>query len=266
MKKMILTIAIICFSSLLLNTGFVTAGAYEDRNAEQGQKALHSIDDLPELPLEALSLGGELGPAKTEPVITILPKEFVEPDKPTLPSDPKVTPHVDLPGRVVTHYWTRVTYPRVICHPPSALTDQVVKRVLQKQEKSDRRETSESKADQPQMRYYKLSNYQSKKLIINKPWFCTVHGGPWMATVVATQRCDGSGTDWRLEVSGLPELYMTWSGVWEDIPSGIYPNLGIFLDELHFEEKTSECCPGFDKCYATNSCIPVTVPCGPPEF
>ncbi len=38
MKKMILTIAIICFSSLLLNTGFVVADAKDDRDKERGQK------------------------------------------------------------------------------------------------------------------------------------------------------------------------------------------------------------------------------------
>ena len=228
----------------------------------------YSISDLPELPLEALALGGKLGPAKTEPVLTILPKEFVEPDKPTLPSDPEeVTPLCKASSYFERHYITQVTYPRVICYPNNAPTDQVMEQVFQEQEKLDRAETSKSKADLPRMRYYKLSNYQNKKL--NNPLFCTVHSGPWAATVVATQLCGNCGsltTKWVFEVSGLPQLYMEWYGFWEDIPSDIHPNLGIFLNDLHQVSENFFCCPGHIWCEATHSCIPQTVNCGSPQI
>lgn len=47
--------------------------------------AKYDINYLAELRLEALSLDSELGPATTEPILTILPKEFVNPKKPILP-------------------------------------------------------------------------------------------------------------------------------------------------------------------------------------
>lgn len=225
----------------------------------------YGIDDLPELPLEALSLGGEIGPAKTEPVLTILPKEFIEPDKPTFPSDTKTTQICKASSYYVRRYITQVTYPRVICYPNNALTDQVMKQVFQQQEELDTKEICRSKTDLPQMRYYKLSNYQGKKL--DNPFFCTVHGGPWAAIVFETQLCDCKGTTiWEFYVNSLPQLDMVWYGLWEDIPSDTHPNLGVFLNDLHQVNKDFNCCPGYTWCETTHSCIPQTVNCGPPQI
>jgi len=226
----------------------------------------YSINDLPELPLEALSLGGELGPAKTEPVFTILPKECVEPDKPTHPSDTKTAHICKASSYYVRLYTTQVTYPRVICYPNNAPTDQVMKQVFREQEKLTAKEPPRSKADLPQMRYYKLSNYQGIKL--DNPLFCTVHGGPWAARVFETQSCDcGKGsTKWEFYVNSLPQLYMEWYGFWEDIPSYIHPNLGVFLNDLHLLKEEFNCCPGYVWCETTHSCIPQTVNCKSPQI
>ena len=226
----------------------------------------YAISDLPELPLEALSLGGELGPAKTEPVLTILPREFVEPDKPTFPSDPKTTHICRASSYYVRRYITQVTYPRVICYPNNAPTDQVMQKVFKEQEVLDTKETPRSKADLPQIRYYKLSNYQNKKL--ENPIFCTVHGGPWAAIVIETQSCDceQGSTRWEFYVYSLPQLDMVWYGLWEDIPSDIHPNLGVFLNDLHLVNENFFCCPGYIWCETTHSCIPQTVNCKPPQL
>ena len=225
----------------------------------------YTIDDLPELPLEALSLGGELGSARTEPVLTILPEDFVQPDRPHIPSGPDIAHACKASSHYVRRHATQVTYPRVICYPNSPPSGEVIMRVFQELEAADAEGAPSSRADLPQTHYYKLSSYRNVQL--ENPMFCTVHGGPWAATVIETQSCDcnGDSTKWEIFVHGLPELYMLWFGKWEDIPSDTHPNLGIFLNDLHLVEEAFSCCPGYKWCETTHSCIPQTVNCRPPQ-
>ncbi len=221
----------------------------------------YAVSNLPELPLEALSLGGKLGPAQTEPVLTILPKAFKEPKKPSYPSGPKTAHVCKASSHYVRRYFTQVTYPRVICYPNDAPSDQVMQRVFREQEEQDRKKAPRSHAALPQSRYYKLSSHRNKKL--KSPMFCTVHGGPWAATAIETQSCDcePGSTRWEFDVAGLPQLHMVWFGFWEDIPVDLHPNLGVFLNDLHQVEEAFQCCPGYKWCETTHSCIPQTVNC-----
>ncbi len=225
--------------------------------------AKHDINYLPELPLEALSLDGELGPAKTEPVLTILPKEFVKPEKPTLPSDSKVA-HICLPSFDTRTYITQVTYPRVICYPNTPPDAQVIKRAILKQKEFDCDESEKSDIELGQMQYYKLSSYEGKNL--HSPIFCTLHSGPWaaLAREITSCNCYPSPSKWEFQVSGLPEIYLMWYGVWADIPSYVYPNLHVFINDLYLKNESFSCCSGYHWCKTTRSCIPVSVECRDP--
>ena len=115
----------------------------------------YTIDDLPELPLEALSLGGDLEPALTEPVLTIRPKTTVEPESKLPSSKPPSTLHCpSSSSHYVRKYLTQVTYPKVTCHPNNALTGSVVQQVLQERQNPSNENQHEQTTSSKQTQFY----------------------------------------------------------------------------------------------------------------
>jgi hypothetical protein len=224
----------------------------------------NTIDELPELPLESLSLGGSLEPAFTAPVLTIRPDSSAAPEgKNPSPRPPSTLHCPKSSSHYVKKYLTQVTYPRVICHPENELSTSVVQKVFQEHQGSPDDNATEQAVDSRQTQFYKLSSFKGTKL--NNPYFCSVQNGPWSATVRETQGCrtdcNVPTVSWHLSVNGLPEIDIAWEGEWEDIPVYNYPNLSVIMGDLYLVNEGSECCPGFTFCSTTNSCIPSTVQC-----
>lgn len=226
-----------------------------------------SIHDLPELPVAVLELGGRLEYSPTEPVITIRPPIQTEPwSEHGYEREDAVAHCPPIAERYRRRYVTQVIYPRVTCYPLTAPTDRVVERAVRESRRDDD-DRSHDRADRfvQRMRFYKLSSFQEIKLA--EPYYCTVHGGPWSATVTETQSCDVVGAcqrapnRWVIEVSGLPELGLVWEGTWEDIPLHVHPTMSVLTNDLHLVSESWECCPGFRRCEPNGPCIDQVIPC-----
>ena len=80
--------------------------------------------------------------------------------------------------------------------------------------------------------------------------------------MVETESCtDGVPNRWELAVSGVPGVGMVWYGQWLDQPT--IPNLTVIKGSLGLTKVTPQCCPGYNWCPTTQSCIPQQVNCEP---
>ena len=215
------------------------------------------IKRLPELPLETFEVAGKLDYGDTGPFLTIRPHEFPTPKKPptTLPLAPKSE-------FSIRDYFVQVLYPRVVCTDPGGiLGGGVIKADLAKLQnpggppagpRPDRIALAKHE------RHYKLSSFRGAKLQL--PLWCTVKHGPWLAAVRETESCiTGEPNFWVLSIVEIPQVTLTWYGLWTDIPA--YPNLTVIMGDLSLAAQTSQCCGGFQFCATTQSCIPIQVPC-----
>ena len=227
---------------------------------------IYSLSDLPELPIDALCADGDLAMAELDPVLTVKPAKPARLEKPCDPRDPGTSHHcAPNSSFVVRKYVTQVIYPKVVCYPNEVPDNQVMANIFSPSERTKERQREEDPRLHARKRFYKLSRHD--KLDLSRPMFCTVHGGPWPAKVLETSQCGLTETCgplphiWSFDVAGMPELYMEWFGTWEDIPVASIPNLTVLMNDLRLVDETWNCCSGFKKCLATNSCIRETVPC-----
>ena len=225
------------------------------------RKKNYTIHKLPELPIESLGLGGTLQQADFEPTLTIRPNHNRPP--PLIPQpDPVPVPHCPSSASAFSRkYLTQVTYPKVTCYPLNAPTDQVIKRVFKQRRKKSKKPPCTVYFSSQRMEFFKLSRLNGNKLKI--PHFCTIHSGPWSASVIEKQSCRvGCGVPpnfWRLSVSGFPELELQWYGTWQDVPGYIHPTMTLLMNDLHLLSTSWECCPGFKNC--RGNCIPERSKC-----
>jgi len=212
----------------------------------------YTIHQLPELPLEALELGGKLEHAGTEPVLTIRPQKPTPPDQPSPagggPQKSQIT---------VTKYGTQVTYPKVWCHPHNDLFEKTLQVVFQRRQEPLRENEADLEAIARHERFYKLTSHKGVKL--SSPYLCAVHYGPWSAIAIETESCFvGGPIQWSLFIAVIP-LELTWHGAWEDCPT--YPNLQVIKGDLYKINEARPCCPGHYWCFITNTCIPLDMKC-----
>jgi hypothetical protein len=215
------------------------------------------IEQLPELPVEAFEVDGKLGYSDKVPVITIHPRKFPLPKKPT--------PNKLAPKKCcwsTLEYAMMVTYPKVVCQPPivDPTVDQVNIKALFEQKEVGRSHEPESdtKILSKKERFFKLTTLKGRKLQL--PWWCSVRYGPWAAHVTQENSCLNIPTNWTLTVGEIPEIFLSWYGLWSDMPP--YPNLRLFPGStLTFFRETHGCCPGFKTCPPTDSCVPLQIPC-----
>lgn len=215
----------------------------------------HTIYKLPELPLDLLMYGGVLDRSHEAPVITIRPKRAIVPERPATPSDPGPIAHCSSASSFyVKQYVTQVTYPKVTCYPVTASSDLVLARALEQPN-----EPSKSGPGRfiQQTRFFKLSAFEGTKL--TNPMFCTVHGGPWSATVIETEGCRVdcalAPVHWRLTVHEFPDLELQWYGTWHDLPAHIHPTVGYLMNDLYLSCKARKCCSDFAQRCPGGPCI-----------
>jgi hypothetical protein len=211
------------------------------------------IDRLPDLPVATFEVAGQLGYADNVPVVTIRPRKFPVPKKPSGPL--AVIKKSDAAQR---RYWSQVTYPRVICHhPDDVLADHGALFVEQGTRDSDK-PNADVAAIAKRERFYKLTKLKGAKL--KTPLWCSVKYGPWLAIVVEQESCiSGVPNFWQLAIVEMPQVALSWYGQWEDIPS--YPLLNVIMGDLAMFQQSVQCCPGYKFCPTTMSCIPNAVPC-----
>lgn len=211
-------------------------------------KKEYAINALPELPLEPLELAGKLEHAGTAPVLTIKAHKKAAPQPPAKPSAKAKKSEA-----YRRKYLTQVTYPKVVCYPQNELSDRVAWKISNVEENE-----RDVEVIGRYERFYKLSSFDAVKL--EPPYFCTVHYGPWSAVVIEEESCDdGVPSFFRLFIASIPDVVLAWYGTWDDIPS--YPSLHVFKGLLYLVDEGFSCCPGFQWCITTNSCIPLTVKC-----
>lgn len=211
-----------------------------------------TIDDLPELPLEAFERAGKLVPARIGPGLTVRPTRPQEPVQPAPPT-------AEAAGRSQTcarKYMVVVTYPVVVCYPITDLPDEVVLSPGPTQGCSDIEATARREL------YFKLSYHDGVKLAA--PSLCRVKHGPWFAVVVEQESCTfGVPNKWTLFIGGIPEpVEFSWYGAWDDMPS--FPNLSVMTGTLSLMSEGCSCCPGYHWCPTTGSCIPSQIECRDP--
>lgn len=212
------------------------------------------IKRLPELPVEPFEVSGKLGFSDKMPVITIRPLKFRAPKKPSTRLGPNKSQFS------IRKYFVQVTYPRVVCQPP--LNQHIDTTGLFEEEEGENRDESrlpESNIESisKKVRYYKLTRLKGKKLY--EPFWCSVKYGPWLAMVIEEESCISVHNSWLLFIIEMPEVFLRWYGLWNDIPS--YPSLHVIMGTLAMFDQSHSCCPGYKYCPPTESCIPVQVKC-----
>jgi hypothetical protein len=220
------------------------------------------IEQLPELPVESFEVAGKLGYSDKVPVITIRPRKFPAPKKPSTPK--KLGPNKSTYS--ITKYAVMVTYPKVVCQPPSVdpSVEQVNSKALFEQKDIGESYEPESNLEiiSKKERFYKLTTLKGRKLGL--PWWCSVKYGPWVALVTEVVSCTlNVPNHWTLYIGEIPEVTLSWYGLWSDIPP--YPSLRLFPAlPLTFFSETHGCCPGFNYCPPLEACIPLNVKCQDP--
>jgi hypothetical protein len=214
------------------------------------------IDQLPELPVETFEVAGQLGYANNVPIVTIRPHKFPEPVKPSKPSGP--LPLAKKSDFAKRQYWAQVLYPRVICQNPGDLLADGLALFVEQGKRSSDRPNADVAAIAERERFYKLTKLNGARL--NTSLWCSVKYGPWLAIVVEQESCtSGIPNFWQLAIVEMPEVSLTWYGQWEDIPS--YPSLNVIMGNLVLFQQSVQCCPGFQFCPTTMSCIPISIHC-----
>lgn len=230
----------------------------------------HTIDSLPELPLSLLSNGVQLDHTSAKTTQTSLHRAPTAPIHDRVKTDQGSIAHCPKQLEYYSsQYTTQVTYPKVVCYPNNAPSDELFVRAFKKQQKTDDPSTSKSLTRTPQPQFFKLSTYEGEKL--KTPMFCSVRSGPWSASVSETQGCRWScplaDVDWRLTVHGFPELDLAWKGTWQDIPTQIHPEMGFFMSDLANKAQPGEdpqfyqCCPAAITC-PDGRCVDPQIGCG----
>lgn len=219
----------------------------------------YTIDQLPELPLEALELGGKLEHVGTEPVLTIRPEKVISPEQSSMSAAADKRSEL-----YVRKYIVAVTYPRVNCHPPNDLVVQSIQDIFSKRQEPLKENETDPEAIARHEQFYKLTSHNG--VALTPPYFCRIHYGPWSAIVREQQSCDvDEPNEWNLFISGIPEVALVWYGAWEDIPAHLYPSLHVFMGSLYLVTEQFDCCPGYKYCAITNSCLPDGVECKIPD-
>jgi hypothetical protein len=213
----------------------------------------YTIDQLPELPVDALGLQANLEHALTEPVLTFRPNQVA------VPEAPSPTAAAGLKSQhAVRKFLAQATYPKVTCYPFNELLDVTVRNVLEKPQRPLRDNESDLAARAGHKQFYKLTSAQHLKP--TGPYFCTVEYGPWSALAVQEESCfTGVPTLWTFGIVSMPQVTLVWFGTWHDIPTHLYPSLHVLPDSLQLLSAQLLCCPGFKKCAGT--CVPLNVNC-----
>jgi hypothetical protein len=212
------------------------------------------IKRLPELPVEPFEVAGKLGFSDKMPIITLRPHKFRAPKKPSTKLAAKKSQFS------ILKYFVQVTYPRVICQPP--LNQQFNTSGLFEDEEGkngneSRLPESNIESISKKVRYYKLTKLNGRKLY--EPLWCSVKYGPWLAMVIEEESCIYVHNSWLLFIIEMPQVFLRWYGLWNDIPS--YPSLHVIMGTLAMFDQSHMCCPGYQYCPPTQSCIPVQVKC-----
>jgi hypothetical protein len=66
-------------------------------------------------------------------------------------------------------------------------------------------------------------------------------------------------TSWLLYIVEIPQVFLSWYGLWNDIPP--YPSLQVIMGTLALFDQSHLCCPGYQYCPPTGSCIPLQIKC-----
>jgi hypothetical protein len=92
-----------------------------------------------------------------------------------------------------------------------------------------------------------------------EPFWCSVKCGPWLAIVIEEESCISVQNSWLLFIIEIPEVFLRWYSHWNEIPS--YPSLHVIMGTLAMFAQAHLCCPGYQYCPPTESCIPLQVEC-----
>lgn len=213
------------------------------------------ISRLPELPVEAFEVAGRLGPSARGPYLTITPHTRPEPRPPaggTIAAPNKSS-------ACVRKYYTQAIYPRVICYDPGDLLVSAGMSIDKERADVGREPLRDVAALARKERLYKLSALNGATL--KHPYWCSVKYGPWLAIASESESCtDGEQNRWEFFIVEVPEVALIWWGRWEDMPA--YPSLQVTMGNKVMFSEERVCCPGFQWCATTQSCIPSTVDCG----
>jgi hypothetical protein len=139
-------------------------------------------------------------------------------------------------------YFVWALYPRVICYDPGELIVGLTMDVNPSQHPDRDRPPTDLSVLARQERFYKLSSLRSSPF--RHPLWCSVKYGPWTAAVTETESC----------LDGVPNR-------WE-IPA--FPSLTVVMGSLALSSQGHSCCPGFQWCQTTQSCVPLQVTCQDP--
>jgi len=214
------------------------------------------IHRLPELPLETFEAAGTLDRSDRGPFVTI------RPHKPPAPEKPSVLPHAAPKSSFATRkYYTQALYPRVICYDPGDLIVGLSMNVDPQPFPGRDRPPIDAAALATQERFYKLSALRS--VPFRHPLWCSVKYGPWLAVATETESCiTGAPNQWVFSIVEVPEVTLVWFGEWEDMPA--FPSLTVIMGDLALAGQQTSCCPGFQWCSTTQSCISLQVTCQDP--
>ena len=78
------------------------------------------------------------------------------------------------------------------------------------------------------VRYYKLTKLNNRRL--HDAFWCSVKYGPWTGMVTEEESCSNIPNYWTLYVVEKPQVFLSWYGLWNDIPS--YPSLQVYMGTL----------------------------------
>jgi hypothetical protein len=214
------------------------------------------VHRLPELPVETFEAAGTLERSDRGPFLTIRPPKRAAPEPPT--------PATLAPPKssfTTRKYFAWALYPRVICYDPGDLVVGLTMDVSPPPQPDRDRPPTDLVLLARQERFYKLSSLRSRPF--RHPLWCSVKYGPWTAAVTETESClDGVPNRWEFFIVEVPEVFLTWLGEWEDIPA--FPSLTVVMGSLALSSQSHSCCPGFQWCPTTQSCIPLEVTCQDP--
>jgi hypothetical protein len=212
------------------------------------------INRLPELPVEAFEVSGKLDFSDRMPVITIRPRKFRAPKKPLAKLGPEKSQHY------IRKYFVWVTYPIVVCQAPPAEefdTATLFEEVRRENKDKSRSPKSNIESISTKVRYYKLTKLNNRRL--REPFWCSVKYGPWTGMVTEEESCLNIPNFWQLYVVEKPQVFLSWYGLWNNIPS--YPSLQVIMGTLAMYDEAHPCCPGYSYCPPLESCISNQIKC-----
>ena len=211
---------------------------------------------LPELPQETFEAAGTLQRSDRGPFVTLRPHNPAAPQEPPVPAN--------APSKssfTVRQYFTQALYPRVICYDPGDLVVGLAMSFDPQPFPGRDRPPTDVAALAGQERFYKLSALESAPL--KNPLWCSVKYGPWLAVAEETESClEGMPNKWKFFIVEVPEVALIWFGEWTDMPAA--PSLTVIMGDLVLAGYERFCCPGFQWCPTTQSCIPLQVDCQDP--